>query len=1072
MATITGTDASDFLVGTADGDLVNGGLGNDTIRGLGGNDTLNGAEGADDLDGGDGNDWLIGGAGADTLQGGMNADTIDGGAGNDVLRGGKGFDSIVGGDGDDTLYSGLGQDTLTGGAGADVFVLRGSDANFPGALKTPNITDFVAGTDSITVEGTTDADITTALAGQTTVDGGVSFEINGATIVVKGTGLTSLTSSNVGTTVPAVQPEGRTFTLTANADNLSPTSATEANQTTSGNDTIYANSDGFLGSSDVIDGGGGTDTLYSVQATGNADETLTPVLTNVENVFIDIDADATAAKTFTFSGASSTGLAQVWSNGHSGSGNGQEDTFAITNVTTAVATGIKGGDGEYNVTTTYSSVTGSSDSATLALDAASVDTVTLAGIETINVLNSGSGNSTIATLTAANLSALNINGSKNLTITNNIDFKDATDTTAFDGTVDASAATGAVTLTLGTGGDNVKFTGGSGKNTVTTGAGNDSLTGGAADDTFTIGAGNDTVVGGAGNDRVIMTVANLNASDSINLGDGTRDALILDTTTLNVTGVNATNLGLINKMTGVEVIGTNGAVTAIDAGYFTQTVYEATANLTAAVTVTNVAGDTLVLSGNGITGVNGDALTVSGALPNQTFTLELKGAGAVNLQGTDGGAGNTGLTISSGISTVNIVSNTTSTTAVTNSIANAAATTATHAIDNVSAGSFVLTGSTDFTITSGATAGFTKAVDFDASAFTGKLTITGSTEADIIKGGTGTDTLFGGAGNDVISGGAGSDYISSGAGADVITTGAGNDLVEMTANASVLTFATVSDFAAGDALSFANKGTEVFTTAAVSLGGGSTLTDYMNAAAAGNGGTNGIVRWFQFEGNTYVVQDLSAGATFVANTDRAIKLTGLIDLSTATLSTANNTLTNGSSNTGTTALIVNQTLTGTAGADTLSGGDGNDTITGGTGADQMSGGGGADVFVQSGGDSVARTAETITVANLGNGETITFGSGVDVITDFVSGTDKLDVATAGSFTAFGGGGDASNLTGNNNYSIRGDFTSGTGVFTTNFGGGADLLVVTNAANADLNAAGQSSIVILTGITSLAAGDFI
>ena len=71
-------------------------------------------------------------------------------------------------------------------------------------------------------------------------------------------------------------------------------------------------------------------------------------------------------------------------------------------------------------------------------------------------------------------------------------------------------------------------------------------------------------------------------------------------------------------------------------------------------------------------------------------------------------------------------------------------------------------------------------------------------------------------------------------------------------------------FAAGDALSFANKGTEVFTTAAVSLGGGSTLTDYMNAAAAGNGGTNGIVRWFQFEGNTYVVQDLSAGATFVA----------------------------------------------------------------------------------------------------------------------------------------------------------------------------------------------------------------
>ncbi|RKQ64131.1 hypothetical protein BCL74_3681, partial [Oceanibaculum indicum] len=27
MATVTGTDASDYLVGSADGDLVNGGLG-------------------------------------------------------------------------------------------------------------------------------------------------------------------------------------------------------------------------------------------------------------------------------------------------------------------------------------------------------------------------------------------------------------------------------------------------------------------------------------------------------------------------------------------------------------------------------------------------------------------------------------------------------------------------------------------------------------------------------------------------------------------------------------------------------------------------------------------------------------------------------------------------------------------------------------------------------------------------------------------------------------------------------------------------------------------------------------
>ncbi|MBU0796431.1 MAG: hypothetical protein KJ904_06425, partial [Alphaproteobacteria bacterium] len=225
-----------------------------------------------------------------------------------------------------------------------------------------------------------------------------------------------------------------------------------------------------------------------------------------------------------------------------------------------------------------------------------------------------------------------------------------------------------------------------------------------------------------------------------------------------------------------------------------------------------------------------------------------------------------------------------------------------------------------------------------------------------------------------------------------------------------------------------------------------------------------------FEGNTYVVQDLSAGATFTANTDRAIKLTGLIDLSTATLSTANNTLTNGSGATETPS--VNRSIAGTAGADTLTGGIGEDTITGGTGGDLMSGGTGADIFVQSGGDSVARTAETITAGNLGAGETLTFAAGVDVITDFVSGTDKLDVATANNLTFIVvPGGDGSNLTGNNNYAVRGDFTSGTGVFTTN-GAGADLLVITNAANADVDAAGQSGIVVLMGVTSIVGTDLI
>lgn len=166
-----------------------------------------------------------------------------------------------------------------------------------------------------------------------------------------------------------------------------------------------------------------------------------------------------------------------------------------------------------------------------------------------------------------------------------------------------------------------------------------------------------------------------------------------------------------------------------------------------------------------------------------------------------------------------------------------------------------------------------------------------------------------------------------------------------------------------------------------------------------------------------------------------------------------------------------ETIIGGTQSDTLAGTGGNDVINAGASADTVDASGAVVQIVQASGDSVARTAETVTVHNIANAETMTFGSGVDVIAGFTSGADKLDVATANNYIAFGNGSDASNLTANNNYSVRGDWNSGSGVFTLNFGGGADLLVVTNAANADLDSAAQTSIVILTGVTSLAAGDF-
>ena len=47
---------------------------------------------------------------------------------------------------------------------------------------------------------------------------------------------------------------------------------------------------------------------------------------------------------------------------------------------------------------------------------------------------------------------------------------------------------------------------------------------------------------------------------------------------------------------------------------------------------------------------------------------------------------------------------------------------------------------------------------------------------------------------------------------------------------------------------------------------------------------NSIISFFDYGGNTYLVQDKSAGATFADGTDIIVGLTGTVDLSTASLS--------------------------------------------------------------------------------------------------------------------------------------------------------------------------------------------
>jgi len=169
----------------------------------------------------------------------------------------------------------------------------------------------------------------------------------------------------------------------------------------------------------------------------------------------------------------------------------------------------------------------------------------------------------------------------------------------------------------------------------------------------------------------------------------------------------------------------------------------------------------------------------------------------------------------------------------------------------------------------------------------GSDTIAGGDGNDSIVGGDANDILTGGNGNDTILAGAGNDAITGGVGADRMTGGTGADTFTVGTEASTLVYDTITDLTLADddvisGLSTGGDGTaETFNATVITLGGVATFQDYLNAATATNG-TEGEISWFQFNGNTYVVQDNNAAATYTAADDIVIEIVGLVDLSGAT----------------------------------------------------------------------------------------------------------------------------------------------------------------------------------------------
>jgi Ca2+-binding RTX toxin-like protein len=263
---------------------------------------------------------------------------------------------------------------------------------------------------------------------------------------------------------------------------------------------------------------------------------------------------------------------------------------------------------------------------------------------------------------------------------------------------------------------------------------------------------------------------------------------------------------------------------------------------------------------------------------------------------------------------------------------------------------------------------------------------------DRLAGAAGDDQLVGGAGDDTLDGGNGADSMAGGAGRDLLIGGADDDTYVVTAGDVVTEVAGAGTDKVKSSVTYtlaANVEQLVLTGTPAINGTGNGLANTMtgNDAAnvldggAGNdtlsGGSGADTLRGGAGNDTYVrdnIGDLIIEASGEGNdlvkSSVGYTLTASVEKLTLTGTTAINGTGNDLANT-LTGNAANNSLKGLGGKDRLLGNVGNDTLVGGTGTDTLSGGDGADRF-----------------------KFVTRGEGADSITDFASGTDKIQVVSA------------------------------------------------------------------------------
>lgn len=248
-------------------------------------------------------------------------------------------------------------------------------------------------------------------------------------------------------------------------------------------------------------------------------------------------------------------------------------------------------------------------------------------------------------------------------------------------------------------------------------------------------------------------------------------------------------------------------------------------------------------------------------------------------------------------------------------------------------------------------------------------TVTGNGQDNVLRLGQGDDSFNAGGGDDIVRGGEGRDAGTLGSGDDVAFGGAGDDVLNGKLGDDVL-----HGGAGADRLVLGFGADTVYGGAGDDL-----IFEHADQLKAGD-------KIFGGEGirDTLVVQS-----------------TGTLDLTLLEVFTGIERV----------RVAANQQITSTdddlffigrSGVETYGLGDGDDIVKAGGGGDTILGGGGNDVLLGQGGDDViAGGAGTDKMSGSIGSDTFVFapGDGLDIVFDFVIGTDKIDLSAYG-FTNF------------------------------------------------------------------------